>query len=110
MGELLRKEVGYILAYTGPEKSGSLPLCERRQAASSPQLKQGVSADEYDDVVESFLLTADISLQGVHKVITDEFETRIEIAASADDFRKATLKKRRPRPLWTRALSKDTGI
>jgi len=49
MGRLLRKEVGYILAYTGPEKSGSLPLCERRQAASSPQLKQGVSADEYDE-------------------------------------------------------------
>lgn len=48
------------------------------------------------DVVESFLLTADISLQGVHKVITDEFETRIEIAASADDFRKATLKKEDP--------------
>ena len=38
-----------MLAYTGPENSGSLPLCVRRQAASSPQLKQGVSADEYDE-------------------------------------------------------------
>jgi len=46
MGRLLRKEVGYyMLAYTELEKSSSLPLCERRQAASSPQLKQEVSAD-----------------------------------------------------------------
>ena len=29
----------------GLEKSSSLPLCERREAASSSQLKQGGSAD-----------------------------------------------------------------
>jgi hypothetical protein len=45
MGRLLRKEVGYMLAYTELGKSSSLQLCERRQAASSPHLKQGVSAD-----------------------------------------------------------------
>ena len=34
-----------MLAYTELEKSSSLPICERRQAVSSPQLNQGVSAD-----------------------------------------------------------------
>ena len=43
MGRLLRKEVGYMLAYTELEKSSSLPLYERREASFLTALKHGVS-------------------------------------------------------------------